>query len=219
MKHTGKHAPGLEGLLVEIGRLDNATKNPRRGNIEAVMRSYETFGQRKPLVVKRGENGRGTVLAGNHQLEAARQLGWTHVAVVWVDDDEQTAKAFALADNRTHDMGTYDVDALLELIDALNGEAELLAAIAFDEEALADLAIKQAENQQDGEAPVDLEALAARFTSMSSRMLVAQMSNDEFVWLQKAFAKFCETHKVSSNAEALVKMLEDMTGSKAPSWS
>jgi hypothetical protein len=45
-----------------------------------------------------------------HELiAAAQQLGWTHIAVVWVDDDDITATAFALADNRTGDLGTRRV--------------------------------------------------------------------------------------------------------------
>ena len=52
------------------------------------------------------------VIAGNHQLAAARKLGWDQIAVLYVEDDELTAKAFALADNRTADLGTYDDDLL-----------------------------------------------------------------------------------------------------------
>lgn len=103
--------------------------NPRKGNVDAVMKSYERFGQRKPIVALRD----GTVIAGNHQLEAARRLGWTEIAVVYVEDDDQTAKAFALADNRISDLGTYDEVALREMLDEVALDPDLLLATGFGE--------------------------------------------------------------------------------------
>ena len=94
----------------------------------AVARSYATFGQRKPIVARREGKG-GVVIAGNHQLEAARELGWEKIAVVWVDDDDITAKALALADNRTADLGTYDDRDLPAMLQAVqDADAALFAA-------------------------------------------------------------------------------------------
>lgn len=89
----------LVPLAVPLDILESLPGNPRRGDVAAVVRSYAEFGQRKPIVARR--RGGGVVIAGNHQLAAARELGWDEIAVVWVDDDEVRAKAFALADNRT----------------------------------------------------------------------------------------------------------------------
>ena len=99
------------------------------------MRSYETFGQRKPVVASRD----GVVIAGNHQLQAAEQLGWDSLAVVYVDDDEIKAKAFALADNRTADLGNYDEAALAGMLADVAVDADLLAATSFTEGDLAAL--------------------------------------------------------------------------------
>lgn len=94
------------------------------------MRSYEQFGQRKPIVARRTDR---VILAGNHQLLAAIELGWTEIAVVWVDDDDATAAAFALADNRTSDLGTYDDELLLALLAEVESadNATLLASTGF----------------------------------------------------------------------------------------
>lgn len=113
-------APDLQTLAVPIENLKPMKGNPRKGDVDAVKRSYEMFGQRKPIVARRtgiADNGYGlgVVTAGNHQLEAAKALKWTEIAVVFIDEDENTAKAFSLADNRTHDLGTYD-DAELNLL-------------------------------------------------------------------------------------------------------
>lgn len=110
---VGNIASDLVGLAVELATLNPLPGNPRRGDVAAVKRSYLQFGQRKPIVARRQDR---TVIAGNHQLAAANSLGWTHIAVVWTDDDDATAKAFALADNRTADLGSYDDDLLAALL-------------------------------------------------------------------------------------------------------
>lgn len=127
----------LKGLATPIHDLELLPGNPRRGDVEAVRRSLLTFGQRKPIIVRRDDN---VVIAGNHTLQAARLLGWTEIAVVWVDDDETTSKAFALADNRTADLGTYDETALAELIGQVGSiDPELLEASGWDQQSVQDL--------------------------------------------------------------------------------
>jgi DNA modification methylase len=117
----------LKHLARPVDDLKLLPGNPRKGDVEAVKRSYERFGQRKPIVALPD----GTVIAGNHQLLAARALGWEEIAVVTSDDDEQTAKAFALADNRTSDLGHYDNEALAELLADVAVDPELLLATGY----------------------------------------------------------------------------------------
>lgn len=127
---------GLEPLATDIDTLQLLPGNPRRGDVAAVARSLDAFGQRKPIVALRG----GTVIAGNHTLQAAQSLGWDKIAVVWVDDDDATAKAFALADNRTAELGDYDDQALAELIAAVaDADADLLAASGWTSSDLTEL--------------------------------------------------------------------------------
>lgn len=106
----------LQPLATPINALKPLEKNPRRGNIAAVAKSLEAFGQRKPIVATND----GTIIAGNHTYQAAIQLGWTEIAVVRVPDDDNTAKAFALADNRTGDLGSYDDEILANLLEELS---------------------------------------------------------------------------------------------------
>lgn len=128
-------APDLQPLAQPIDTLHLLQGNPRRGDVEAVKRSYDRFGQRKPIVARRD----GTVIAGNHQLLAARSLGWTEIAVVFVDDDDLTASAYALADNRTADLGSYDTEALTELISEVSIDLDLLADTGYTTDDLDDL--------------------------------------------------------------------------------
>lgn len=104
--------------------------NPRRGDVESVKRSLKRFGQRKPIVVRED----GTVEAGNTTLKAALELGWPEIAVVAFGDDDVTAKAFALADNRTSELGAFDLAALAAMAaDVHAADPELLEAASYTE--------------------------------------------------------------------------------------
>jgi DNA modification methylase len=87
---------------------DNARKHPE-GNLRALKTSLTTYGQVKAIVVRRDTN---VVLAGNGTLEAARTLGWKHLAAVFVDMDDTQARGYSIADNRTAEMAEWDYDKL-----------------------------------------------------------------------------------------------------------
>jgi DNA modification methylase len=122
-------ASDLQTLAVPIADLELMPGNPRRGDVDAVAKSLSAFGQRKPIVARRTDR---VVIAGNHTLRAARQLGWDEIAAVWVDDDDATAKAFSLADNRTAELGGYDDAELAALIgEVQDADPALLAATGW----------------------------------------------------------------------------------------
>jgi site-specific DNA-methyltransferase (adenine-specific) len=137
-------------LACPINKLSLLPGNPRRGDVEAVKASLEKFGQRKPIVVRKSDQ---VVIAGNHTLQAAQALGWSEIAVVWVDDDDTMSKAFALADNRTAELGDYDEDALAALIGEVGAlDPELLEASGWDSESVSELLDKM-----QTELPVDVD--------------------------------------------------------------
>ena len=106
----------LTNLLVDIEKLIPLPNNPRKGNLDAIIASYREFGQLKPIVVRPNEDGTMTVIAGNHQFQAAQKLGWTHIAAVQYEADDNRAIAFALADNRTNELGYTDPSILKSLL-------------------------------------------------------------------------------------------------------
>lgn len=130
----------IQHLAVDIDTLVPLEGNPRVGNIDAIAASYDEFGQVKPIVVRPNSDGTATVIAGNHQLEAAKRLGWTKIAVVAMDADDQRALAFALADNRTNELGHTEPQLLDEILSQISNDyQELFVDLGWDEFELAAL--------------------------------------------------------------------------------
>ena len=161
-------ADDLTTLAYPIEKLKHLDGNPRKGNVEAVKKSYEKFGQRKPIVATKD----GEVISGNHQLAAAKELGWNKIAVVFTDDDELTAKAFALADNRTADLGTYDDDLLADMLGSVSSDLELLEATSFDEKDLMALVKKQEVIEDDAPAIRQTEVKLGQKYKLGNHTLV-----------------------------------------------
>jgi len=116
-------APALRALAVPIDSIRPHDRNPRHGDIGALSRSLERFGQTKPVIVQAST---GRILGGNHTWRAAKALGWSEIAAHAMDVEDTEAEALMVADNRIGELGGYD-DALLT--DILTG---LAAASALD---------------------------------------------------------------------------------------
>jgi len=120
----------LETVTIDSLTLDpqNARKHSKR-NLDAIVASLDKFGQRKPIVVHNG-----TVIAGNGTLEAAKLLGWTEIAVSLCpsDWDADTAKAYALADNRSSELAEWDEKILSTQLLDLDGMGWNIEALGFE---------------------------------------------------------------------------------------
>ncbi len=108
-------AEPIEGLTPDPA---NARKHDRK-NLDAIRSSFERFGMVKPIAVRKAD---GVVVAGNGRLKVARELGWTHVAVVRMDGTPAQLTAFALADNKTAELAEWDDLALADAM-RVAGEA------------------------------------------------------------------------------------------------
>ena len=107
----------VQARIVPIESLKPYPINPRRGNLRAIEESLRTNGQYRPIVVQETTQ---YILAGNHTWLAAKNLGWSEIAITVVDCDERSAKKIVLADNRTSDLGSFDDSLLLELLEQLD---------------------------------------------------------------------------------------------------
>ena len=101
---------------VPIIALKPFSGNARMGDIGAISQSLAAFGQYRPVVARRD----GTVLVGNHTVQAAKALKWETVSVVWLDVDDVEAIRIAIMDNRTTDLATYDAEMLKTLLSEVN---------------------------------------------------------------------------------------------------
>jgi ParB-like chromosome segregation protein Spo0J len=128
----------IADLQVPIGSLVPYPGNPRQGDVGAIAESLRINGQTRPIVAN---SKTLEILAGNHTWLAAKALGWAQVAAVFVDVDEEAERRIVAVDNRTADVGGYDNEALVRLlqsIDDLQGSGydgddldELLAGLSM----------------------------------------------------------------------------------------
>jgi len=124
----------IKKLAKPIDKLLPLENNPRRGDVDAIAASYAEFGQVKPIVVKDNGDDTFTVIAGNHQVEAAKKLGWDKIAAVVLDADDERAVAFALADNRTMELGHSEQSQIIDLISQISTDySTLLTDLKWDE--------------------------------------------------------------------------------------
>lgn len=147
---TAKIPATLEQLAVPIDQLKHYGKNARRGDVAAIAESLEHHGQYKPIVVRAGTN---EVLAGNHTLKAARELGWDRLAVTFMDVNDDQAARIVLVDNRTNDLAGYDEEALAGLLQELPD----LAGTGFTVDAVD--ALVHGQEQEAADAPDDADDL------------------------------------------------------------
>jgi len=130
----------LRKLAIPIDGLHPDPANARQHserNIDAIKASLAKFGQRLPIVVQR----EGMIIrAGNARLEAAKQLGWTEIAAVTIDETDIEAVAFAIADNRTAELAEWDDDILAKLLIEVKESPDIDEMVAgFDETEMNDI--------------------------------------------------------------------------------
>jgi hypothetical protein len=216
----------LADLVVPIENLEVLEGNPRKGDVEAGAKSYRTFGQRKPVVARKtGSNGKGdigVVLAGNHQLKAALDLGWTEIAVVFVEDDDKTAAAFALADNRVSDLGEYDANELSQVLEEMKATPELLIAASFDVDDLGAAVKDQIEidnmstknDKENNKKKKSLADMADEYQNRSTRTFRAEYPYNVYNWLISTLENYKEDKGVESTTTAFIEVLKNIEGEK-----
>ena len=129
-------------MQIETRKISDLSSDPANArthddaNIEAITASLRRFGQQKPIVI----DSSGVVRAGNGTLEAARRLGWETIDAVTTKLQGSDAVAYAIADNKTAELASWDDDVLAaQLNGLLADDEELLAAAGFSEDELDEL--------------------------------------------------------------------------------
>jgi len=109
----------VETRDIPVGELKPHPENPNHGDVNQIAESLEQNGQYRSVVA----NVDGTILAGHHVVQAAKNIGWESLRVDVVDADENSARKILLADNRIAELGPgMDMDVLLEVLNNLDGD-------------------------------------------------------------------------------------------------
>lgn len=114
--NAGRIHDTIAHLAEPIESLIGYPGNPRRGHVAAIAASLTDNGQYKPITVR--EHTR-EILVGNHTTIAAKGLGWTDIAVTWVNVTDDEAATIVAVDNHTSDLSTNDDRALFALLSRL----------------------------------------------------------------------------------------------------
>ena len=149
--------PDLLPLARPIDSLHEDPENAREHdaeNIRAISELYKSPGQMKSIVVL--ENGR--IIAGNGQFQAAKFLGWTHIACTVMRQGDLTPEAFdrmielyAIGDNRSAELASWKNEMLAaKLMRLREAGVDLQEALSFNNRQLAVFmaSLKQAEPEQ-----------------------------------------------------------------------
>ena len=206
---------------VSIDSLKEFEGNPRKGNVNALVESLTVNGQYRPIVVQTSTK---KILAGNHLWKAAKQLGWKDILVTYVDVDDVRAKKIVAADNRLADMGSYDEDALLKLLEDITLEGtgyvqadvdDLLALIEEQTDPQWQTA-PQHSSQENVQHRPTLAERAEHYAERTIRLLMCEYPNEQYIWVVERLGEIRKEFDVDNNADAIIKIVEQHTKQEAP---
>jgi hypothetical protein len=186
--------------------------NPRKGDINLIAKSLETYGQYKPITINKRTN---EILAGNHTAQAARKLGWTTIKAVYIDADENTAAKIVLMDNKTSDAGGYDDSALLGLLDGLSD----LVATGYTDKDLKELQTLYDKPQPELRNTVmgkSLKDWQETLNQRTSRIIMFDMDKPKYMWVSEKLEQFRNENDLPSSTNALIRLIEKISGEGAP---
>jgi hypothetical protein len=186
--------------------------NPRKGNIDLIAESLENYGQYKPITINKRTN---EILAGNHTYEAARKLGWTTIAATYIDADAETAAKIVLMDNRTSDAGGYDDGKLLALLDSL-GDLNSTGYTDKDLRELQELFDAPEPQLRNTTMGKTLHEWQETLNQRTTRIIMFDYDKARYMWVASKLEQFREENDLGTNTEALIRLIEKISGEEAP---
>jgi len=249
---ASKIGPAVVGKTTTVApaELNTFHRNPRKGDVKAIAASLKAHDQYKPITVNLGTaTGRpNEVLAGNHTLMAIRDLAerypddprWTGVLVHWINVDDDRCNRIVAADNQTAQLGGFDAEELLALIDGYDDIesmgftdtdiADLNAIVEESMPNLGDLAVSPFDETGDTpERPKgprtgadglitskDVNQNKNEYAESATRMVILNYPIAQFIWVQEAMEAVRRERGIDSNAELLIELLQGEVDSVAP---
>lgn len=109
------------GQAVRIVDIDSVKPDPKntrlhsQRNLDTIKHSLAEYGQQRPILV----TADGIIVAGNGTHQAAKDLGWPHIAVTQTDLTGEAARMYAITDNRAAELASWDYGDLHQELTAL----------------------------------------------------------------------------------------------------
>ena len=139
--------------------------NPRNNEaaVDFVAASIKEFGFKNPIIIDKN----GVIVAGHTRHAAAKKLGLESVPCIMADDlTEQQIKAFRLADNKTAELATWDLEKLeIELESIEDLEMTDFGFMNFD--------------NQDESGETEEEELERKRREFAERMSAGEISEED----------------------------------------
>lgn len=111
---TVRFSKSLEPLLVPIDQVSPHPDNPNQGDDAVVLESVRVNGF---VTACTADARTGHMIAGHTRLRVLKELGATHIPIIWEDAwDEMGAKRYLVGDNASSRRAVMDEDALLGLL-------------------------------------------------------------------------------------------------------
>lgn len=107
--------------VVPVTAVSLHPENAKVGDVPAIAKSIARNDFYGALVVQRST---GHILVGNHRWLAAKAENLGEVPVIYVDVDDDQARRIMVADNRTSDLGTFDMEKLSALLESFDGDLD-----------------------------------------------------------------------------------------------
>lgn len=205
--------------LVPIDSVRPFPGNPRIGHRPTLDESLDEHGLYKSIGVQRST---GYIIFGNNTWHALRDAGATHVAVHYLDVDDERAKRMNLVDNRANDKATYDERALLEFtadLDTLDGTGydpgDLDDIRASLEEAEADPGFAD-EADETTHTRKGMQEKYDNYELGDQRQIMLQYVGNQYVWMVEQLAELGQRYGLDTNSAVVLRLVQEATGEQVP---
>lgn len=108
----------MKVVSIPLEKIKPYQKNPRKNDdaVHHVAASIKQYGFQQPIVVDK----KGVIIVGHTRYRAAQELELEKVPVIYADDlTPKQARAYRIADNKTHEYAAWDWDLLTEELTGL----------------------------------------------------------------------------------------------------
>jgi len=204
-----------------LAQLQADPANPKAHALDTIGESIGRFGYVEPIVL---DERTGFIVSGHGRTTALRRakakgapppegvlLGeggdWlVPVVTGWASKNDAEARGALIALNRTGQLGGWEDQQLLELLDQLSDTGDGYAGIGFDEGDLDDLRARLEELPPAG----DIEVPEHRETEGGRGLIVLDYARSDYAQVTAWLKQLRDEYGTDSNADALLAHLADV---------